>query len=105
MSKLVKERRERLWQPKVTTFQQVVSDFLLRFSPLEKKCMAQAKLEGISQGSNTARKYVIRFEEVSKDTGYNNDVLVQQFCKGLHGPILAALDKIRMPMLSTILDW
>jgi hypothetical protein len=105
MSKLVKERRERLWQPTVATFQQVASDFLLRFSPLEKKRMAQAKLEGISQGADTAREYVIRFEEVSKDTGYDNDALVQRFRKGLRGPILAALDKIRTPTLSTILDW
>jgi hypothetical protein len=105
MSKLVKERRERLWQPTVATFQQVASDFLLRFSPLEKKRMAQAKLEGISQGADTAREYVIRFEEVSTDTGYDNDALVQRFRKGLRGPILAALDKIRTPTLSTILDW
>jgi hypothetical protein len=83
MSKIVKERQERLWQPTVATFQQVASDFLLRLSPLEKKRMAQAKLKGILQGGNTARKYVIRFEEVSKDTGYNNDALVQQFRKGL----------------------
>jgi hypothetical protein len=51
--------------------------------------MAQAKLEGISQGADTAREYVIRFEEVSKDTGYNNDALVQRFRKGLRGPIVA----------------
>jgi hypothetical protein len=67
--------------------------------------MAQAKLEGISQGANMARKYIIRFKEVSKDTGYDNDALVQQFCKGLRRPILATLDKIRTPTLSTILDW
>jgi hypothetical protein len=77
MSKLVKECCERLWQPTVVTFQQVASDFLLRFSRLEKKRMAQAKLEGILQGANTARKYVIRFEKVSKDTGYDNDTFVQ----------------------------
>jgi hypothetical protein len=77
MSKLVKERRERLWQLTVATFQQVVLDFLLRFSPLEKKRMAQAKFEGILQGSDTAREYVIQFEEVLKDTGYDNNVLVQ----------------------------
>jgi hypothetical protein len=105
MSKLVKERRERLWQPTVTTFQQVASDFLLCFSPLEKTRMAQAKLEGISQGADTAREYVIRFKEVSKDTGYDNGALVQRFCKGLRGPILAALDKVRTPTLNTILDW
>jgi hypothetical protein len=105
MSKLVKERWERLWQPTVATFQQVTSDFLLRFSPLEKKRMAQAKLKGISQGADTARKYIIRFEEVSKDTGYNNNALVQRFRKGLCGPILAALDKIRTPTLSIILNW
>jgi hypothetical protein len=105
MSKLVEERCECLWQPTVATFQQVVLDFLLRFSPLEKKRMAQAKLKGISQGANTARKYVIRFEEVSKDTSYSNDALVQRFCKGLRGPILAALDKICTPTFNTILDW
>jgi hypothetical protein len=105
MSKLVKERRERLWQPMVVTFQQVASDFLLRFSPLEKKHMAQAKLEDISQGADTAHEYVIRFKEVSKDTGYDNDALVQRFRKGLRRPILTALDKICTPTLSTILDW
>jgi hypothetical protein len=105
MSKLVKERCECLWQPTVATFQQVTLDFLLRFSPLKKKCMAQAKLKGILQGSNTAREYIIQFKEVSKDTGYNNNMLVQRFRKGLRGPILAALDKIRTPTLSTILDW
>jgi hypothetical protein len=67
--------------------------------------MAQVKLEGILQGTDTTRKYIIQFEEVSKDTGYDNDVLVQQFCKCLHRPILAALDKIHMPMLDTILNW
>jgi hypothetical protein len=67
--------------------------------------MAQAKLEGISQGADTVRKYVIRFKEVLKDTGYNNDALVQRFHKNLRGPILAALNKIRTPTLSTILDW
>jgi hypothetical protein len=80
-------------------------DFLLCFSPLEKKCMVQAKLKGISQGTNTACKYIIWFEEVLKDTGYNNNPLVQRFCKGLCGPILAALDKIHMLTLDTILDW
>jgi hypothetical protein len=59
ISKLVKERCERLWQLTVATFQQVTSDFLLHFSPLKKKRMAQAKLEGISQGADTACKYVI----------------------------------------------
>jgi hypothetical protein len=72
---------------------------------MEKKRMAQAKLEGILQGANTAREYIIRFEEVSKDTGYDNNALFQWFCKGLRGPVLAALDKIRMPTLDTILDW
>jgi hypothetical protein len=67
--------------------------------------MAQAKLEGILQGTNTAREYVIRFKEVSKNTGYDNDALVQRFRKGMRRPILAALDKIRTPTLSTILDW
>jgi hypothetical protein len=105
MSKIVKERQERLWQPTVATFQQVASDFLLCFSPLEKKCMAQAKLEGILQGADTAREYIIQFEEVSKDTGYDNNALVQRFHKGLHGPILAALDKVCTPTLNTILDW
>jgi hypothetical protein len=59
MSKLVKERCERLWQPTVATFQQVASDFLLHFSPLEKKRMAQAKPKGILQGSNMVHEYVI----------------------------------------------
>jgi hypothetical protein len=40
-----------------------------------------------------------------KDTSYNNNALVQQFRKGLRGLILAALDKIHTPTLSTILDW
>jgi hypothetical protein len=105
MSKLVKEHCARLPQPIVATFQQVASDFLLCFSLLKKKHMAQTKLKGILQGANIAREYIIRFEEVSKNTSYDNNALVQQFRKGLHGPILAALNKICTPTLETILNW
>jgi hypothetical protein len=50
-------------------------------------------------------EYVVRFKEVSKDTGYNSNALVQQFRKGLCRPILAVLNEIRTPTLDTILDW
>jgi hypothetical protein len=100
----VKDMTERLVTDEELSWATFVKEFKASFGDPNPAGTARRKMDLLKQGTHTADEYVASFNELKKDTGYNDAALVDKFEKGLNS---ALVDKIySLPDMPTNLkDW
>jgi hypothetical protein len=100
----VKDMTERLVTDEELSWATFIKEFKGSSGDPNPAGTARRKMDLLKQGTHTADEYVASFNELKKDTGYNDAALVDKFEKGLNSVLV---DKIySLPdMPTTLKDW
>jgi len=91
-------------ESEVETAEQLFSKIRNDFGETSEEERKIEQLRTIEQGSRTCDEYVQEFKKVARGSGYKGRPLIEEFKRGLNGPIRRKLAEAEEP-LSTIGEW